>query len=62
MIDKNLDGIDNQMEKAYYRRGLCYMLRGDLKNAKEDLVIANEIAQSKNPAILHALEDLREKE
>lgn len=56
-LDKN-----DRHEKAYYRRGMAYLGIGELNKAKQDLTMAYELTQGKDPAVVKGFQLLREKE
>jgi len=51
---------DNQ--KALFRRGKAYMMIGEFKRSKDDLNKALELSQNKDPEVIKALHELKEKQ
>lgn len=64
VIEKNIPAkymAEGTLEKAHYRRGMCYFKIGDLTKAKEDFVKANDLADGKNGQVIQALKMLKAK-
>ena len=58
---EKLPGGKASLEKAYYRRGICYLRIGEIEKSKQDLLKANEIAEGKNALVLQGLKELKDK-
>ena len=60
VLEKPLDEEQNiaTLEKAYYRRGYCFLKIGQLENAKKDLNKCTELSPS-NKLALQALQEIK---
>ena len=57
----NVLNKDPDNDKAYYRRGVANMGRGDIKNAKIDLTRAHELTGKNDPSVIGAIKKLKER-